>query len=124
MPTKGKGHTKETVVAIAKIATAEAKVFAGEVADAAAAASATAKAAASMALDKIAGAIEAGAIRGAKAVGSESNTIGAANRAATTENVIRPKRRSNRATAKKRAAPKRRPKTKKAINKSAKKKRT
>ncbi len=117
MPTNGKRRAQEILRAVAKNAAEEARFFAGEVADAAGAAAAPAKAVAGGALDKVATAIEARAAKGAKATGSDANTVAAPNEPA--------KKVAKALVAKKRAPPKRKKKMEtKTSRKAAKKKRT
>ena len=115
-----KTSAQETVVVAGKRAAEEAKVFAGEVADAAAAAAATTKAVAGVILNKVVTAIEARTTKGAKALAGEAATMAAAGgkpRSRAKKKV------AERSAAKKRVAPKKKAHTKKASRKAAKKKR-
>jgi len=96
---------QETVVAAGKIAAEEAKVFAGEVADAAAAAAATARAASTTVV---------GAVLGKVATAIEVRKYSSRAK----------KKVAKRVAAKKRAAPKKNANTKKASHKTAKNKRS
>jgi hypothetical protein len=116
-----KPSAQETVTAVGKRAAEEAKLFVGEVADAAAAAAATTKAMAGAILNKVATAIEARAAKGAKSVAVEVTTTDAEGRKPSSrakEKVTKG------AAAKKRVASNKKPNTKKVSGKAAKKKRT
>jgi hypothetical protein len=121
MPSDSKRRAMEIVIAVAKRAADEARVFAGEVADAAAAAAATARAAAGLALDKVATAIEASAAKGARATNSETVPVAepniVSNKVTTAAGATQPKKSVQRLNAKKRAAPKRRIKSRTASKK-------
>jgi hypothetical protein len=119
MPTNGKRRAQEILRAVAKSAAEEARFIAGEVADAAGAAAATAKAVAGGALDKVATAIEARAAKGAKATGSDANPVAVPNEPA--------KKGAKTLVAKRRTPPKRKKKKKKkpkTSREASKKKRT
>jgi hypothetical protein len=116
-----KPSAQKTVIAVGKRAAEEAKVFVGEVADAAAAAAATTRAMAGVIMNKVATAIEVRAAKGAKslAVGvTTTDAEGRKPRSRAKEKVTKG------AAAKKRVAPNKQPNTKKVSRKAAKKKRT
>ena len=113
-----KASAQKTVVAVGKRAAEEAKVFVGEVADAAAAAAATTKAVAGVVLNKVATAIEARAAKGAKSLAGEVTTTAAEGGKPS----FRAKKKV--AAAKKRVAPNKKPNTKRVSRKAAKQKRT
>jgi hypothetical protein len=123
MPNKGKRRAKEIVIAVVKSAAGEARVFAGEVADATAAAAATVKAVARVTFDKVATAIEARASKGDKAAGSEIAPVAAPNMMSDTRTATVRARQPRKGIAKKHLGPKKRNSTKKPSRKASKKKR-
>lgn len=120
MPNKGKRRAKEIVIAVAKSAAGEARVFAREVADATAAAAATVKVVARVAFDKVATAIEARASKGDKAAGSEIAPVAAPNMMSDTRTATVRARQPRKGIVKKHVGPS---STKKPSRKASKKKR-
>ena len=118
---------KETIVALAKTAAEEVRLFAEEVADAAAAATAAAKSAAGVALDKVATSIEQRAAEGANAASIQTNSAATPNldmeKLTTAETTGRPKRKAKR-VAKKRFTPRKGMSMKKTSRSAVKKERT
>ena len=107
--------TQRAVLALGKAAAEEAKVFAGEVADAATAATTTATAAGGMILDKVTAALEARTAKRTKTFADKATTTAAPKVAvdnfATAEEPKRPSSRPNktvsrRESTKRRATPK------------------